>query len=79
MVTQNGNISWNIIGNDAYGKTFGIAGTGGVNTSFGTQTATITEGFEKYLDSSNTMHAKIRTIETFLNSYSNNYLVLSNI
>jgi len=78
LVTQDGDISWNIIGNDSVGKTFGIAWTGGMSGSFGTIWAAITEGFEKHMDG-NEMKAGIRTIENFLSSYTNNYLILSNI
>lgn len=79
IVTQNGDISWNIIGNDAAGKTYGISGTGGLMRSFGnTPSAHIQWGFEKRTDTS-TMTAGIKSITSFLGTYENNYLILSNI
>lgn len=79
IVTQNGDLSWNIIGNDTDGKTYGISGTGSVMKSFGnTPSANIQEGFEKNMDS-DVMTAGMQNIATFLGLHENSYLILSNI
>ena len=58
IVTTDGELSWNIIGNDSTGKTYGISGTGSVVRSFGnTPSANIQEGFKKEMDASDTMIA----------------------
>lgn len=78
IVTQDGDINWNIIGNDSSGKTYGIAGTGSLMRSFGnTPSANIQQGFEKRMDA-DIMTAGMKSIAVFLNSYENNYLILSN-
>lgn len=79
IVTQDGDINWNIIGNDTTGKTYGIAGIGSPTKSFGNDSgASIREGFEKRMDTG-IMTAGMQDITTFLSSYENNYLILSNI
>jgi hypothetical protein len=79
LVTQNGDLSWNIIGNDTTGKTYGISGTGGLMRSFGnTPSANFQSGFEKSSDTT-IMTAGTRNITSFLGTYENNYLILSNI
>lgn len=79
IVTENGDLGWNIIGNDADGKTHGISGTGSLMRSFGnTPSANIQEGFEKRTNT-DVMTAGTRTIAAFLDAYENNYLILSNI
>lgn len=79
VVIQNGNVSWNIIGNDTDGKTYGISGTGSLMRSFGnTPSANIQEGFEKHMDA-DIMTAGTESITDFLSSHENNYLILSNI
>jgi len=78
VVTQDGDVNWNIIGNDSSGKTYGIAGTGSLMRSFGnTSNANIQQGFEKRMDT-DIMTAGMKNITAFLNSYENNYLILSN-
>lgn len=78
VVTQNGDMNWNIIGNDTNGKTYGIAGIGSLMKSFGnTPSANIQEGFEKRMDT-DIMTAGMENIATFLTSHENNYLILSN-
>ncbi len=80
IVTQDGDIGWNIIGNDTMGKTFGIAGTGWALQRFGNKSeAIIQSGFEKHTDTtSDLMTAGTQTISYFLTTYENNYLILSN-
>lgn len=79
IVTQNGDINWNIIGNDTNGKTYGISGTGSSTKSFGNISgADITQGVSKQMDT-NIMTANTRNIQNFLATYDNNYLILSNI
>lgn len=79
VVTQNGDLGWNIIGNDATGKTYGIAGIGSLMKSFGnTPSANLQSGFEKSSDTT-TMTAGTKSITSFLGTYENNYLILSNI
>ena len=70
----------NIIGNDSTGKTYGIAGTGGMNQSFGNDSnAYFRKGFSKQMDTDNLMIASTQMINYFLTTYENNYLILSNI
>lgn len=58
IVTEDGDLSWNIIGNNGVGKTYGISGTGSVMRSFGnTPSANIQEGFKKEMDASDLMTA----------------------
>ncbi|MDD2891829.1 MAG: hypothetical protein PHQ95_02585 [Candidatus Gracilibacteria bacterium] len=79
VVTQNGDINWNIIGNDTNGKTYGISGIGSSTKSFGNiSSAVITQGVSKQMDT-NIMIANTKSIQNFLNTYDNNYLILSNI
>lgn len=79
IVTQNGDTSWNIIGNDSNGITHGISGTGSLMKSFGnTPSANIQEGFQKNIDTV-IMTSAMESIAHFLNSYENSYLILSNI
>lgn len=79
IVTPDGDINWNIIGNDSNGKTYGISGIGSSVKSFGnTSSANIQEGFEKHMDTG-IMTAGTGAINTFLTTYENNYLILSNI
>lgn len=79
IVSQDGDIGWNIIGNDTSGKTYGIAGTGGSLQTFGNRPeAIIQSGFEKHTDASDLMTAGTETINIFLTKYDNNYLILSN-
>ena len=80
IVSQDGNLAWNIIGNDSTGKTYGIAGTGGMNQSFGNDSnAYFRKGFSKQMDTDNLMIASTQMINYFLTTYENNYLILSNI
>lgn len=81
IVTQNGDIGWNIIGNDIDGTTYGISGTGSLMASFGnTASANTKTGFKKEMNSTqDLMSASMQDIGVFLTSYNNNYLILSNI
>lgn len=80
IVNQDGDLSWNIIGNDPAGKTYGISGTGSIMRSFGnTPSANIQEGFKKEMNTSDIMIAGMQSITAFLGAYENNYLILSNI
>jgi len=79
IVSQDGDINWNIIGNDASGKTSGISGTGGTLQSFGnTPNAVLQVGFQKRSDANDFLTAGTQTITAFLGTYENNYLILSN-
>ena len=80
LMTQDGNISWNIIGNDGSGTTFGISGTGWVSNTFGILwSPNTTQGFEKHMGSDDIMTASMTGITNFISTYYNNYLILSNI
>ena len=80
IVSQDGNLAWNINGNDSTGRTYGIAGTGGVNQSFGNDSnAYFKKGFSKQINTNNLMTANTQMIDHFLATYENNYLILSNI
>lgn len=79
LVQTNGDIVWNILGNDSNGTTFGISGTGGLGQSFGNNaSASIKIGFEKY-HSDDRLKSQMRSIESFIGAYDNSYLVLYSV
>ena len=70
---------WNLIGSDASGNTFGIVGTGSSSASVGNSaTATVTNGTMRRVDSNDDTVDASQGIGTFLSTYSDVYLVITN-
>jgi len=79
LVRTDGDLVWNIIGNDTTGASFGIVGTGSVTLSFGDNASAATKaGLEKYGESDR-LKARLVTIADFLANHENNYLVLYSV
>ena len=78
LVSPQGAITWNIVGNDTNGNTFGLSGQGSASTTIGDNTsAAVTSGTMKYLNQKE-FNIQTMTIQSFLATYTDCYLVLAN-
>lgn len=79
VVSSDSSFSWNLIGSDANGRTFGIVGVGGVTEIVGNgATATVSSGSLRSIDSEDETTDVAMEIGDFLENYEDVYLAVTN-
>lgn len=80
VFSADGDFAWNVIGSDAAGATYGIAGTGGLARSVGSSSgATVRSGIRKDFDAASLrFDLSSQTIDNFVRTYDNSYFIVQN-